>query len=163
MLMLIKSRLRLIWWLLTGAIVITSLVPGVTLHDPRLTAYINTDWAHFLAYAAAGAVTLLAWRLRTGLAISSGLALLSFALQLLRGLASGQGMDVEGAVTNLLGLAAGVLIGLHIYRFQAHNRDHLAPNALRLARAVRPESISLREGQNIDRSPVQALDTAVTE
>ena len=109
MLMLIKSRLRLIWWLLTGAIVITSLVPGLTFHDPGISEYINSDWAHFLAYAAAGAITVLAWRLRTGLAISSGMAMLSFGLQVLRGLVAGRGTDFEGAVINLLGLAAGVL------------------------------------------------------
>jgi hypothetical protein len=178
MLMPNESRLRLIWWLLTTAIVITSLVPGLNFHDPRIVGYIDSDWAHFLAYAAAGAITVLAWRLGTGLALSSGMALASFGLQVLRGLLSSSRTDFEGAVINLLGLAAGVFIGLHIRRSESHAKRRLALNTV--ARAGRDparslsgrESISARDAaarreplavQKPDLSTLPAIETAVTE
>jgi hypothetical protein len=149
MLMLIKSQLRSMWWVLTGAIAIVSLVPGLTLHDPYLTSLINRDWAHFLAYAAAGAITLLAWRVPTGIAISLGMSMLSFGLQVLRGMASGQRTDREGAVINLLGLAAGVLIGLHIHRFGSDTKRQLASDNVHSAPAGHGSAHLLKGGESI--------------
>ncbi len=148
MLMRINSRLRLFWLLLTGSLAIASLVPGATLLDLHLSGFINRDWAHFLAYAAVSAIALLAWKLRTGMAISVWMAMLSFGLQVLRGLASGRGTDVEGAVINLLGIAAGILIGLHIHKFDLRTKQLAAGMAPFPQVATHPrsgESASVRD------------------
>jgi hypothetical protein len=116
MLTLTNSRLRLLWCVLTGTITTALLIPGATLHDPHLSAYVNSDWVHFLAYTTVSAVATLAWKFRTAFGICIGIAFTSIGLQIVRGIVMGKGLDVDGAVINLLGIAAGVLLALHIRR-----------------------------------------------
>ena len=111
-----NSRLRISWCVLTGTVAITVLAPGAILHDPRFAPYFSSDWIHFLAYAAVGTIALLAWKLRTALATCAGVAVASFVLQILRGLVTGRGFDLDGNVINLLGIAAGILFALHVRR-----------------------------------------------
>jgi UDP-GlcNAc:undecaprenyl-phosphate/decaprenyl-phosphate GlcNAc-1-phosphate transferase len=111
----LKAQFALIsWFVLTAAIAIASLLPGANLHDPALSAYINGNWIHFIVYAAAAALPMLAWRFRTGLALSFGISILSVGLQVLRAIVSGRITDHQGTIINLLGIAAGVLLGLNI-------------------------------------------------
>jgi UDP-GlcNAc:undecaprenyl-phosphate GlcNAc-1-phosphate transferase len=102
------------WYVLTGGIAIVSVLPDASLHDPALGPYINNNWIHFVAYATVAALPMVAWRVRTGLALSLGMATLSVGLQVLRGLFSGRITNFQGTTINLLGIAAGVLLGLNI-------------------------------------------------
>jgi len=126
--MVTNSHLRTWWLVLTGLIAIVTIVPSTFLHDGLLNSYINIDWLRFAAYAAVGAIPILAWRMSTGFAITLSVAILSINLQFLRGMTHGQGLDVQGTVINLLGLAAGILIGLHIHRFDEDSRDNFTPS-----------------------------------
>ncbi len=109
-----RSRLRIAWYTLIGAILLASLWPRLGVHGSPLGEFIGHGWAHFLIYVAAAAIALLAWRSRTGLTLSFGLAILSIGLQLLRGIIAGYAADIRALVINLLGVAAGILLGLNI-------------------------------------------------
>ncbi len=125
--MVTNSHLRLSWLVVTGSIAVVTIVPSATLHDGLLNSYINSDWLRFAAYAAVGAIPIVAWRKSTGIAVALSVAILSINLQFLRGITHGQGLDVQGTVINLLGIAAGILIGLHIRRFDEESRHNFTP------------------------------------
>ena len=111
--------LRLAWYILIGSIAFVSLMPGVSLHHPFISVYINGDWICFLAFTAVAALPLLAWRLRTGIALSLGTAILSVGLQVLRGLISRHATDLQGIAINMLGITAGILLALNIRKLRS--------------------------------------------
>ena len=129
--MVTNSQLRLSWLVVTGSIAVVTIVPSATLHDGLLDLYINSDWLRFAAYAAAGAIPIVAWRKSTGIAVALSVAILSINLQFLRGITHGQGLDMQGTVINLLGIAAGILIGLHIRRFGEESKSQYTPSRAR--------------------------------
>ncbi len=114
MLLMTRSHLGFVWCVLASAAAVASLLPGVSLHNLRFPAYINSNWVHFLAYIVVAALPLLAWSFRTGLAISFGIAILSVGLQVLHGLISCRSIDPHNTEINLLGIASGILLGLNI-------------------------------------------------
>lgn len=115
-----KSYWRLSWCVLIATIALAALFSGDVMHKPPLNAYIDSGWAHFFAYMAAAALPLLAWRRRTGLAISLGVAILSVLFQVLRGLMAGRVVDFDATVINLFGIAAGILLGFNIVTYLSH-------------------------------------------
>jgi hypothetical protein len=126
-----NSNLRLSWCLLSGAIAIGTFLPGASLHGQVLNSYINSDWLRFAVFSAVGAIPIVAWKPRTGIAIALSMAILSINLQFLRGGMLGRGIDVGGTVINLLGIAAGILIGLHIRRFGEKTRHQFTASGAR--------------------------------
>jgi hypothetical protein len=108
---------------LIGAILFLSFLPCASLHRPLLNAYINGDWAHFPAHTAAAAVPLLAWRSRRAFALSLGVAVMLVGLQVLCGLISRQPTDLHGTVVNLLGIAAGILLGFNILKLRSRAKQ----------------------------------------
>jgi hypothetical protein len=109
-----NRRLQLYWWLLTGTIAVASLVPHDYLPNSILGSDLNWPWIHFLVYLAVAILPVLAWRLRSGLAICLGMAGASVGLEILRGLVLYRSIRVQDIVVNLLGVAAGSLLGLNI-------------------------------------------------
>lgn len=114
MLKLTRLSLRLYWCLLVGAIVCVSLLPAPNIPRNLLWAYFDRYWAHFLVYAAVTIFPLLSWQRKTALVLSLGTAALSAILEMLHGAVTDHAVSIEGIVVNLLGVAAGVLLGLNI-------------------------------------------------
>ena len=127
--MLTNSRLKIGLYVLIAVIATASLWPGANLHASPLGAYIGHGWAHFLLYAAAASLALLGWKHRTGLAVSLGIAILSVGLQILRGMLGGCPTDIRALVTNLLGIAAGALLGLNILILSSSSRQQSTADA----------------------------------
>ena len=110
----ISLQLRLYWGLLTGMIVLVSLLPSPGMQKDLLSIHFDRYWFNFLTYVAVSNLPLLAWRRRTGLMLALGMAVLSVGLEALRGLVLDQSIDLNGMIVNLLGIAAGILLGLNI-------------------------------------------------
>lgn len=121
-----NRRLQLYWWMLAGTIAIASLVPHVYLPNNILGTYLNWPWIHFLVYLAVAILPVIAWRLRVGLAICLGMTIASVGLEVLRGLVLYHSVRVQDIVVNLLGVAAGSLLGLNILTLRSRSSqvDH---------------------------------------
>jgi hypothetical protein len=127
--MLTKSRLRLYWFMLVSGVIVSSLLPGVVgLRDSLIAGNITSNWLHFLVYALVATLPMLAWKSRSGLAVSLGVALLSVALQVLHGFTSGRVTDSHITVVNLLGVTSGILLGLNIRALQSQPKERSASN-----------------------------------
>jgi hypothetical protein len=118
-----NRRLQLCWLLLAGTIGIASLLPHAKIAQG---AYFNWPWIHFLVYLAVSILPVLAWRFRTGLAISIGTAVFSVGLEILRGLTLYRSIRFQDIVVNLFGVIAGSLLGLNILTLRTRTRpvDH---------------------------------------
>ena len=124
--MLTKPNLRICWCILIGVISLVSCFPGASLQRPLFGLNIDSGWAHFLVFAVAATIPLLAWMRRTALTLDLGIAILSVGLQLLRGFAANRPMDSAAMVINVLGIAAGILIGLNLGILRAHGTQPLS-------------------------------------
>ena len=120
-----KSYWQVSWCVLIAVIALASLFSGEIMHKPPLNAYIDSGWAHFFAYMAAAALPLLAWKRRVGIAVALGVAVLSVLLQILRGLVAGHVVDFDATVINLLGIAAGILLGFNIIAHRSRSKEKL--------------------------------------
>lgn len=129
MLKQINRRLQLYWWLLAGTIVIASFVPRTCLSIGLWGTYFNWPWVHFLVYLAVSILPVLAWRIRTGLAVTLGLAVASLGLEILRGLLLYRSVRVEDIVVNGFGIAAGALLGLNILTLRSRASQVEQPGA----------------------------------
>jgi hypothetical protein len=118
----IRSRLRLSWYVLISGVTITSVLPGISLRDPRIAVLIDHTWVHFVVYTALAAIPLLGWRLRAGIALTSGTAILSVVLQVIHAFVSGHGIDAHGTMINLLGVLSGILLGLNIVSLRTRTK-----------------------------------------
>ncbi len=139
MLMRISLRIRLSWCALITIIAVASLLPR-----DRFYVYVlffargfGNSWAHFFAYMGASCLPLLAWRFRLAFVICFGVTILSVGLELLHALVSGDAFDFYNAVTNILGVAAGVLLGLNLLMLHTEVADHSDSNVDR----SRPRSL----------------------
>lgn len=110
---------------------LASLLPGATLHHPYFGVQFDSGWTHFLAYTVAAVLSMLVWKRRTGFVFALGISFVSVVLQILRGWIAGHPTDLYGTVINLLGIAAGVLLGLNIIALRAHASRPLAPSSNR--------------------------------
>jgi VanZ family protein len=122
----INRRLQFYWWLMAGTVVIASLLPHVNFPKDLPGLYFNWPWVHFLVYLGVSILPVLAWRLRTGLAMSFGMAVTSVGLEMLRGLVLYRSVRVQDIVVNLLGVTAGTLLGLNILTLRSRTS---APNS----------------------------------
>jgi hypothetical protein len=116
MLKLTSFRLQLLWGLLVGTIVLLSTIRLWVNQISILGAYFNRDWVHFLAYVTVSILPLLAWRRKTGLALSLGMVVPATGVEIIRAVMAVRSPDVHYMVINTLGIAAGILLGLNILR-----------------------------------------------
>jgi hypothetical protein len=114
MLKLTSSRLQLLWGLLVGTIVLVSLLPCFGVHTDIGDAYLNGHWVHFLSYGAASLLVVLAWKRKTALALSAGMAVLGTGLEIVLAIVEARSPDDQYIVINTLGIVAGILLGLNI-------------------------------------------------
>jgi hypothetical protein len=114
MLKLTNSRLQQLWGLLVGAIALASLLPYWGIHSDIFDAYFNGHWVHFLAYLAVSSVALLGWRRNIALALCAGMAVLGTGLEMVPAIVEARPPDIQYIVINVLGIVAGILLGLNI-------------------------------------------------
>jgi hypothetical protein len=124
----ISSRLQTVWFLLVGTIVFASLLQWAGIYARFQGFYYDRGWAHFLAYAIAAALCMLAWKQKTATALVMGLFILSIGLPLLHWLVFRVAIDYFGIVVNFFGIIAGVLLGLNVLVFRSRAKDRLAPH-----------------------------------
>jgi hypothetical protein len=118
--------MRIVWSLFTGAIVLVLLLQCAGISSALRGMYFDRGWAHFLVFAIAVTLCMLAWKHRTAFAVASGLFILSGGLSLLHSLVFRSPIDYFGILVNLFGILAGVLLGLNILVFRSREKDHLA-------------------------------------
>jgi len=131
MLMPSSSQLKISLVVMTAGLVVGSLLPGgASLHDPRVAPYVDGDWVHFIVYLMVAALPMLVWKVRRGIGISIGLAAVSVLLQVVHGQISAQTTDAHSIVVNLLGIAAGILLGLNLraIRSRANQESITSPD-----------------------------------
>lgn len=119
---LTNSRLRISSYLLIGAMALTSLLPKPSLNAFGMGPYIDRGWLHFIVYATAATLCLIAWKRSVGLVLAFGLCFLSVVLQVLRAQIAGLWIDYFGMAVNLLGIAAGILLGLNIISSRSRSK-----------------------------------------
>lgn len=119
-------RLRLLWCLLIGIVALMSLLPRIDAYASPLENYIDRGWIHFLVYTVAAALCILAWKQRTALLLVFGMFFLSITLQFMHGQMLGKPADYFGIVVNLLGIAAGILLGQNIAVLRSRSKQHIS-------------------------------------
>jgi hypothetical protein len=103
-----------LWGVLLVLIILASFSPFPGIHFNSFDSYFNGHWVHFLAYLAASLLALLAWRRNAGVALSMGLAVLGTGMEIVRGMMEARPPDIQYIVINVLGIIAGILLGLNI-------------------------------------------------
>ena len=112
--MLTNNRLFYLWCVLTGGVILISVLPGSSSIDHFLAAYDSNRWAHFLAYVSVATIPVAAWKSRTSILFSLIPALVSIALELWQSHMPGPMVRTQNVPADLFGIAAGVLLGLNI-------------------------------------------------
>jgi hypothetical protein len=125
----VNQRLQFFWCLLAAAIVIASLLPHFNIAKNLLGVNLNWPWVHFMAYLGVSILPVMAWKFRIGLTVSLGGALTSLGLEILRGHLLYGSVRTQDIVFNLLGVAAGILLGLNILTLRSHSGHVGSPGA----------------------------------
>ncbi len=111
-----NTRLRLIWYVLVGGVLLMSIRPGSSwLYQVISTNELNR-WVHFLAYILLVAIPFASWKGRTGGALSLLVAALGIGLEVTQALISGPMLALapDNVTADLFGVAAGTLLGYNI-------------------------------------------------
>jgi len=127
--MLTNSRLRYLWCVLTGAILLMPILPGSSLIYQAVAAYDANRWIHFLAYATVAAIPISSWGRRTSVLFSLAIVVIGIPLELLQGF-TGRAQNV---FADLFGFGAGILLGLNIrmMRTSAKQENNASPDPSR--------------------------------
>ena len=118
--------MRIVWFFFTGTIVLVLLLQCAGAGSALRDLYFDRGWAHFLVFAIAATLCMLAWKHRTAFALAIGLFILAAGLSLLHSLVLRGPIDYFGIFVNLFGILAGVLLGLNILVFRSRAKGHLA-------------------------------------
>ena len=116
---LTNFRWQILWSLLLSTTVAGSLLPCFGIHSNIFSLYLNENWVHFLAYAALSYIPMLTWKRKTALAIGTGEGFIGAALEVVRAIAGAHPLNIQYIVINLLGIGAGILLGLNILTRQS--------------------------------------------
>jgi len=81
---LTNTRLRYIWCVLAGGILLYSLLPGSSRIYHLIATFGSNRWVHFLAYSAAAAIPVSVCRRRMRVLFSLAIGLLATVLELLQ-------------------------------------------------------------------------------
>ena len=111
--MLTNNRLFYLWCVLTGGLVVISVLPARNSSYYFLALYDSNRWANFLAYALVAAIPIAAWKHRTSMCLSLIPAIISIALELWQKHVPGPIVRTQNVPADLFGIAAGILLGLN--------------------------------------------------
>ena len=125
--MLTNKQLRYLWCVLTGGILLMSILPGSSSIYQAVAAYDANRWIHFLIYATVAAIPVVAWRHRTSVLFSLVIVALGIALELLHAHIPGLIGRPQNAFADMFGAGAGILLGLNIRMMR--NSAKLGANA----------------------------------
>ena len=120
--MLTNTRLRYLWCVLAGAVLVVAAMPGGSWLYQRdgLPEWIR--WVHFLAYAAVSAIPVAAWRRKTTVLLSFGALALGMILEGIQPLILGFHGRPQNLLADLFGIGAGILLGLNL-RVMRHSAN----------------------------------------
>ena len=129
--MLTNTRLRYIWCVLAGGILLYSLLPGSSRIYHLIATYDSNRWVHFLVYSAVAAIPVAACRRRTKLILALVIAALCIALEILQVYVSRPIVRPQHAIADLFGVAAGILLGSNIRMLysSAKSASRIGPSA----------------------------------
>jgi len=109
----ISSRLRFIWFTLIAVMVVASMLPRDGVFAAIRASY-DRGWMHFLVYAVLAALAMFAWKSKTAILSSLGLFAFSVGLHMCHLFFNGRAIDYFGLIVDLLGIVAGILLGINI-------------------------------------------------
>lgn len=112
--MINNLRLRCVWGVLIGGILLMSILPGKSWLYQISAPYYASDWARFLAFAAVASIPCVAWHRKKRVLYCFSIIALSVVFVFLRAITAGAAGHPEYIISDLLGLAAGVLLGLNL-------------------------------------------------
>jgi hypothetical protein len=128
--MLTNTRLRYLWCVLTGGILIMSILSGCSSIYQSVVAYSANRWIHFLVYATVTAIPVFAWRRRSSVLFSLIIVVLGFTFELLQAHIPGLIGRPQNAFADMFGFGAGILLGLNIrmMRTSAKSETNATPD-----------------------------------
>jgi len=142
--MLINTQLRYLWCVLTGGVLLMSILPGSISSYQAVAVYNSNRWVHFLVYATVVAIPVASWRRRSGVLFALSLAILAIILESLQTTIPGPIVRPQNVLADLFGVGAGILLGLNIrtMRASAKSGAHATPHPFRTTiLQSRPKSV----------------------
>ena len=131
--MLKNRRLGYIWFVLAATALFVSSPAGSRWVGQAAGQFGMNDWVHFLAYATVVALSLAAWKKRSGILLSCTFAALGLGLQLSALLFASTGTNFENVLSDLFGTVGGLRLGLNLRMFTpAKSSDHPVVDPTRL-------------------------------
>ena len=125
---LTETHFRALAVLLMAGIALIWLLPFIGIEITVNDLSLDEEWVHFLVYALAATLCLLAWRSPRPLVIAWSLFALSVVLQILHNYKLGRHIDVSTICVNLLGIAAGVLLGFNLRTLRSQLKQQISLN-----------------------------------
>ena len=107
-------QLRCIWGALAIGMLAISVLPSATHLDPLSAAYGTDKWVHFLAYAVVTSIPCTAWRTKRNVLFCLAVVAFCVLCELLSTMAGRPARGPENVISDLFGIAAGVLLGLNL-------------------------------------------------
>ena len=120
-----KFQLRIVLLALIGAVAVIWLFPFTGTRLAQYESLIDRGWLHFLVFAVIAAINMLAWRQPVSFMTAFGLFAISVGLQLIHNARTGIGVDRFALIANLLGILAGVLLGLNIATLKSRLKQRI--------------------------------------
>jgi hypothetical protein len=117
-----QLRLSIIWCVLAGVVLVMTTSRGEHWIGHVTDQYCPNRWVHFLLYAAVTAIPCAKWRTKRWLLCCFSVVGACIAYGLIHIIVSGPNVDTEGVVSNLFGVAAGVLLGLNLRYSRNHTK-----------------------------------------
>lgn len=120
-----KFQLRIILLALIGGVAVIWLYPFTGSQLAQYESLIDRGWLHFLVFAVIATINMLAWRQPASFITAFGLFAISVGLQLIHNARTGLGIDRFALIANLLGISAGVLLGLNIATLKSRLKQRI--------------------------------------
>ena len=112
--MLTNTRLRYLWCVLTGAILLMPILPGNSLIYQAVIAFNANRWVHFVVYTTVAVIPVVAWRRRTSVLFSLAIVVVGIPIELLQAHMPGLIGRPQNVFADMFGFGAGILLGLNI-------------------------------------------------
>ena len=121
--MLNNTRLRYLWCVLAGGILLYSLLPGSSWVYRVIATYDSNRWVHFVVYSAVAALPVAVCRRWPKLILALLIAGVCIALELTQAYISSPIGRRQNVAADLFGVAAGILLGSNIRKLYASGRS----------------------------------------